>query len=418
VVKHPEKQNYPIRDRVLCINILHLDRLFHKVQNCDGLSLGVIDIYLDAPDYTLVYDETEGFTCLDDISRALIFYIKYYKQNKDNRTLQKITSLLNTIFYLRSDNGYFYNFLFSDLTINRTHINSTATSNFWSWRAMLALSEVQLAGIPELQHFDDNISKAIDSLVSNLMPLVEDNKELVNYSELKIQGFVGIIGADQIADIISSLTNCYLKSPKKELKKLIEILGNGLLGVQFGSESIFPHFTFLSWKNKWHAWGNSQSGALIYSGRVINNTAFVEAGLKEVRYFYPYLIRNNYLSSFELKLTNNKLQAYNIKQFPQIAYDIRTMVYASIGAFANTNNTVFANIAAELTMWFFGKNAAKSIMYDCKTGRCFDGIDSPTIVNKNSGAESTIETLLLLIEIEKYPVIKEAITKLIKKEYE
>jgi len=32
-------------------------------------------------------------------------------------------------------------------------------------------------------------------------------------------------------------------------------------------------------------------------------------------------------------------------------------------------------------------------MYDPKTGRCYDGIVSKNNVNKNSGAESTIEAL-------------------------
>ena len=35
-------------------------------------------------------------------------------------------------------------------------------------------------------------------------------------------------------------------------------------------------------------------------------------------------------------------------------------------------------------------------MYDPATGRCYDGINSPVDINRNSGAESTIEALLAL----------------------
>ncbi len=42
-------------------------------------------------------------------------------------------------------------------------------------------------------------------------------------------------------------------------------------------------------------------------------------------------------------------------------------------------------------------------MYFPKTGICYDGINSKEEINKNSGAESTIEALLSLLEISKNP---------------
>jgi len=45
-------------------------------------------------------------------------------------------------------------------------------------------------------------------------------------------------------------------------------------------------------------------------------------------------------------------------------------------------------------------------MYDPSSGRCFDGINSETDVNMNSGAESTIEALLSLLAIEMNKVSK------------
>ena len=37
-------------------------------------------------------------------------------------------------------------------------------------------------------------------------------------------------------------------------------------------------------------------------------------------------------------------------------------------------------------------------MYDHETGRCFDGINARNSINKNSGAESTIECLLAYLD--------------------
>jgi len=42
-------------------------------------------------------------------------------------------------------------------------------------------------------------------------------------------------------------------------------------------------------------------------------------------------------------------------------------------------------------------------MYDSATGRCFDGIRGASEINRNSGAESTIEALMALVELDAYP---------------
>ena len=48
--------------------------------------------------------------------------------------------------------------------------------------------------------------------------------------------------------------------------------------------------------------------------------------------------------------------------------------------------------------WFSGQNAVNVVMYDSTTGRTFDGIGENG-VNRNSGAESTIEALLTFLEL-------------------
>ena len=45
-------------------------------------------------------------------------------------------------------------------------------------------------------------------------------------------------------------------------------------------------------------------------------------------------------------------------------------------------------------------------MYFPQTGICYDGINSKDEINKNSGAESTIEALLSLLDINENPRAK------------
>jgi hypothetical protein len=55
----------------------------------------------------------------------------------------------------------------------------------------------------------------------------------------------------------------------------------------------------------------------------------------------------------------------------------------------------------------FRKNAAQAQMYDPKTGRGFDGILSEKEINRNAGAESTIEALYAILEVEANPVARQ-----------
>jgi len=44
-----------------------------------------------------------------------------------------------------------------------------------------------------------------------------------------------------------------------------------------------PYGAFLSWQNTWHAWGNSQSDALIDAGRVLNKKEYIMLRLRKLK---------------------------------------------------------------------------------------------------------------------------------------
>jgi multiple sugar transport system substrate-binding protein len=84
--------------------------------------------------------------------------------------------------------------------------------------------------------------------------------------------------------------------------------------------------------------------------------------------------------------------------FPQIAYGFGPIVEGYLALAEATGNPKYAAFAGLTASWFTGSNPANVSMYDAKTGRTFDGIDGPSPVklNKNAGAESTVESLLAL----------------------
>ena len=388
------------------INTSHLEHLFQEIDINDDIRLGTVWIYSNAPDYPLVNDEDEGFSCVDDVSRALVFYCRQYKINPAQENLDKIESLTRFIMYMKADNGYYHNFLFLDNGINTVHPNSRPTPNFWSWRAFWALTEVNLLDSPELSSLRVQTKPYLEHLLDNLEQIFLSESDTIEIEGIRIPSVNAVYGADQLAVIMIGLTNYYQINNSPVIKVLTMKLGHYLLAAQFGDENLSPYHAFLSWKNIWHAWGNMQAYALLYAGHIMQIDQFINAGLNEVKHFYPYCIEQKFISEFRLVRSIDSLRLRDLESFPQISYGIRPMIYASLEAYLITGDVAYAILAGKLAMWFFGDNPAKQVMYDHLTGRTFDGINSAIKINFNSGAESTIEALLSIQAMESNPISK------------
>ncbi len=92
------------------LNTAHLDRLYEKVE-VNGDTVGIIHIYCEYPDYNWLGDSDEGIACVDDASRAAVFYLRHYAQTRNSASLNKANYLLKFLLKMQSENGYFYNFI-------------------------------------------------------------------------------------------------------------------------------------------------------------------------------------------------------------------------------------------------------------------------------------------------------------------
>jgi hypothetical protein len=91
------------------------------------------------------------------------------------------------------------------------------------------------------------------------------------------------------------------------------------------------------------------------------------------------------------------------------------MIFATVEAYHYSKDESYADMAFELASWYFGNNNASATMYDVYTGRCYDGITNKDHINVNSGAESTIESLLAMQMIESLSSEKAKYKSFIKK---
>lgn len=407
------KQSAPVTPaNTSLVNTSHLDYLYTPLTFA-GVNVAGVYIYSEAPDYHLVADADEGFTCVDDVARAIQVYLRSSKFTTDTSVQNKSFKLIRFILEMQSANGYFYNFLFPSITINEVGSTSINTANWWSWRALYALSEagpvIRTKDVQLADKIDAAISKLITNIKTDLVPIPQTTKIAsgITVPEWLPAGS----GTDQAAIIILGLLPYCSANNDAVLNSYIKKLADGIALMQLGDATHFPYSCILSWENTWHAYAGDQAFALMKAGVFLNEPSYTARGMAEVGNFFPWLLQNGMKSSFVVNNNGTEIRLTSEKSYEQIAYGIRPMVSAAIEAYRVTNEGKYADIAGHLAAWFSGANDANKTMYSVITGRCFDGIQSSSAVNLNSGAESTIEALLAMESVESYPAVKEAFNK-------
>lgn len=397
------------------LNIGHLDHLYQEI-SVEGKTLGIIHIYSEYPDYRWVGDEDEGIACIDDAARAAIFYMKYSSHFNDPSSRVKAEELVEFVLHMQAENGFFYNFIWHNYSTNKTHQNSVAEPNWWSWRALWCLTEAH----EYFKYRDEELTARIKSAI---LKTTEATKAHFR-SEKKVIELNGFIrptwlpyrfASDQAALIVIALCNYYKSFNDAGVLQLIGDLCDGILLMQEGDERNFPYSAFMSWENTWHAWGNAQSYSLLKAYEITRNEKYLNSALNEMDRFYMYALGKKFFNEFSIKKENGKTVPDTEKKFSQIAYGIRPMVYAAVKGAELTGDEKYSKLAAEIAAWFFGNNPANAQMYSSQNGVCFDGVISEKEVNKNSGAESTIEALLSLLAIESNSIAKNKLNELLTK---
>ena len=390
------------------VNLDHLNDLYTPVIFPDGNQSAGIFIYSAYPDYHHVEATGEGFTCVDDVSRAVLVYLRSDQFGTDTAIQSKTFHLIKFLLSMQAGDGYFYNFFQSDGTINTSGVTSLATANWWSWRALQALTEAA----PIVKSRDMNLGAGIDLAISKIVSNIKSDLVILPLSTEVISGITvpqwlpAGSSTDQAATLILGLIPYCKDHPDTVIQNYLRKLADGILMMQEGDANNFPYSLFLSAQNQWHAYGSDQSFALLSLGEFLNDTLYRSKALNEIDHFYPWLITNSFKSSISISYSNNQFQPILENDYEQIAYGFRPMVFASIEAYTITGLPQYADMAGHLAAWFLGNNVASVNMYDSTTGRCFDAISTGNQVNLNSGAESTIEALLTMQRVQKYPAVR------------
>jgi len=378
------------------INLNHLNHLCEDVV-INGDSVSIVHIYANYPEYNWVDAGQEGIACVDDGARAAIVYLHYYELSGNVFALNRARKLLNFVMALQSDDGEFYNFINSDYTINKTGRTSRKSFDFWAARGYWALAR----GYSTFWDVDEEYASLLkDRFLRCKLPLRKLLKRYGEYESINGREYplwmINNFGSDAVSEFLLGMAQ-YLRMEKDtELEGMTEKLVRGVLDMQLGDDEKYPG-VFLSWKGVWHAYANCQVQALAELSRIMDKPAWLNAAQKEADLFYPKLIKRGNLYSIKME------KIPEIKTFPVIAYGVRPVVSGLINLSEATGDRTYSVSAGLAAAWFFGRNRLKAVMYDVNTGRCFDGINDFKNINLNSGAESTIEALMSLLDVASHP---------------
>jgi hypothetical protein len=375
------------------VNLEHL-KFLTEVVMVEGQEMALVHIYSEAPDYQWVDAAGEGLSAVDDVARAAIVYLWQFERSGDEALLELARACLNFVVYMQADDGSFYNFVTDrNGTINTSGSTSFKSLGWWAMRGLWALAE----GIRVFDALGEDVEKLEQAYLKTEEAL---SKTLANYGEFRqLHGFeipAWIPGGEPaVASIgLLGLSAYYRARPNDTTADVITKIADGLAQYRLGDHQTYPfgmHPLRSNAPGFWHDWGAHVGHALAEAGNVLGRADWIDSAKAEADSF---LLRQLVFERFRhIGVIPDRLN--------QIAYGTNSIVQIYMALYWATGETHYAQLAGLAASWYFGNNMAEVQMYLPENGRVFDGIDGPAAwrVNRNAGAESTIEGLMSMIAV-------------------
>ncbi len=385
------------------VNFKHLGHLTEKIE-LYGDTVSIAHIYSNYPAYEWVDAKEsgpEGIACVDDAARAAVVTLRCFELTGDSSKLAPALSLLKFVAAMETSDGEFYNFVLADHSINRTGKTSYKSFGWWAARGVWSMS----LGYRIFKGIDTTFAARLKSGIERTFPHIE--ALLKRYGDTRDSGRFRVpqwliyeSGADVSSELLLGLSEYYRVTGDPAIKVYIQKIAQGLVAMQDGNASTYPYGLHRSWETMWHMWGNGQTQALAIAGMLLKDSAMIRSGEREAKDFYSRLLIQGYMKELNVAHPDSNFNR------EQIAYGIRPIAVGLLRLYDATQNESYLKMAGLAASWLFGNNIAHQQLYDAQSGICFDGIMDSLTFNRNSGAESTIEALHTLVEIDQYPVAK------------
>lgn len=381
------------------INLNHLNYLCEQVE-IENQPMLLAHIYADAPEYVWTDAAGEGIAALDDVARATIVYLDFFEQTGNRQALERARAGLNFTLYMQAMDGEFYNFVLDRKgRINRDGKTSRNSLDWWAFRGLWSLAR----GIAVFKEVDKSYAARLETAYLKTENLIAAKLTNVNQRTM-VHGFrtpawLPNNAADSTGVLVLALCEYQTTKPNEATRKLLTILADGLSAYQLGNARLYPfamHPHTTDAPGFWHAWGSHEAQALARAGHVLRRPDYIASARREVETLFAWQLANE--------------RAHEIGVLPRLegqqVYGVNCFVQACVNLYRATGEIRYARMAGLHASWLTGNNIARATMYDSLTGRGYDGIDlidGKLQVNRNAGAESTIEALMILQAVMSVP---------------
>jgi multiple sugar transport system substrate-binding protein len=359
--------------------------------NVNGRAVRVVALYAEAPDYRPVgspaRDGYEGIAAVDDAARAAVVYLRSYELSGDTTQRAEALGLLAFVAAMEQGDGEFINFVDTRGRLNRAAPSSRKSMSYWAARGIWALAEgVRLLG-PSYVNDSTTFRPVLDRAIARLGREVDAGRLIGGSVTATSEALLGLLALQRAEP---SATLAALAARTAAL--LVPLSRGSRTSPPWGARTDTPSAS-------WHAWGARSVSALADAGVVLKRPDLIVAARQEADALWGRFLLAGQIAS---EVSPDGAARW----YPQIAYGVGNVVEGYIALAEATGERRYAVFAGLAAGWFTGANAPNVGMYDDTTGRTFDGLDSPASarpVNRNSGAESTIEALLALQRVAANP---------------
>ena len=315
-------------------------------------------------------DIKTGYT-IDDNARALIAMVKHYEITKDIADLFLIETYLSFLLYCQQEDGSFLNYV--DKLGNFTNNNHNENLEDSNGRTIWALGEFA-------SH-------------SDLFP-----KEIIDKANLAIEkSITHILNFKSPRAISFAIKGLYwydLKNNTPEITEIITKLADNLV-------SKFRGVSDDKWKwfENYLTYANSLlPEAMLYASLKTGSKLYKKIAKKTFDFLLNITFKDDQIKVVSNQGWNHK--GKDVNNYGEQPIDVAYTILALNKFYEIFQDKEYYNKMVVAFNWFLGKNHLNQIVYNPKTGGCYDGLEENHI-NLNQGAESTVSYLMARLVFEK-----------------
>ena len=353
----------------------------------------------------------QGAFDADDIARTAVVHLRDWRQTASTASREHAFQTLRSLTYLQTSSGPNAGNVVlwqqSDGTLNpsATPVDlpnpSDSAESYWLARTVWALGE----GYADLKNTDPAFASFLQDRLQLAVASL-NNQWLGKYGTydiatgVKVPAWLINSGADASGEAVLGLAAYHRAAPTDAVvTTALTRLSEGIALMSSGSVNQWPFGAVLPWTQSqtfWHAWGGMAPAALAAAATSLGRPDLLTGAVRDMAQFTPQLLAAGGPVNQWTPTPNDS----------QIAYGVDCRVEGLVTTAKAAYAPGLLHLAAVTAAWFFGANPSGKPAYNPATGDAIDGIAPGGNVNLNSGAESTIHTLLTMEALDANPALK------------